>query len=110
MDVLCLPSYENMDWSAQSSDLRDMASKNAELSTVLNELSLQGLTYGDSKLFSCGADGSIRSWTVGKKGELEPLASRDKAHKDRVSNIVYKKVFLLESLLAFSLTEESCLQ
>ena len=53
---------------------------------------LQGLSYGDGRLFSCGADGSIHSWTIGKKGELEQGVSREKAHKDRVSACLYKKV------------------
>ena len=54
---------------------------------------LQGLSYGDGRLFSCGADGSIHSWTIGKKGELEQGVSREKAHKDRVSACLYKKVW-----------------
>jgi hypothetical protein len=53
---------------------------------------IQGLVTGGGRLYSCGADGSIRSWQVGKKGELTPLAAREKAHKERVSAILYKSV------------------
>lgn len=53
---------------------------------------IQGLTTGAGRLFSCGADGSIRSWTIGKKGELTSSVMREKAHKDRVSAVVYKSV------------------
>jgi pleiotropic regulator 1 len=65
----------------------------------VNEISvytgdIQGLVTGGGRLFSCGADGSIRSWQVGKKGELTPGAARDKAHKERISAILYKSGFL----------------
>ena len=53
---------------------------------------IQGLVTGGGRLFSCGADGSIRSWTIGKKGELTPAASREKAHKGRISCVLYKAV------------------
>ena len=53
---------------------------------------IQGLAAGGGRVFSCGADGSIRSWEVGKKGELSEGAARDKAHKERVSAILYHSV------------------
>lgn len=62
-----------------------------------NEVSLytgdvQGLATGGGRLFSCGADGSIRSWTVGRKGELTPAAAREQAHAGRVAAILFHAV------------------
>ena len=66
----------------------------------VNEISvftgdIQGLTTGAGRLFSCGADGSIRSWIIEKKGGLTPSVMREKAHKERVSAVIYKSVRLL---------------
>jgi len=69
---------------------RSVPSKVNEVSVYTGDI--QGLVTGGGRLFSCGADGSIRSWQVGKKGELTPVAARDKAHKERVSAILYKSV------------------
>lgn len=89
------PSFPSQNYVTKSTSVH-LAAANKESLIVVFLLkylqNFQGLAYGDGKLFSCGADGSIRAWTVGKKGELEPLAARDKAHKDRVSDIIYKKV------------------
>ncbi|KAK9835705.1 hypothetical protein WJX74_006335 [Apatococcus lobatus] len=46
------------------------------------------------QVYIAGANGSIRSWNVDKKGELTHAAARDKAHKDRVTAIVWHKNFL----------------
>ena len=67
-----------------------MPRKSNELKIYTGDVT--GLATGDGRMFSCGADGSIRSWNVGKKGELTPAAARDKAHKGRVSAILYKAV------------------
>ena len=59
---------------------------------------IQGLVTGGGRLFSCGADGSIRSWTIGKKGELMEAAMREKAHKGRISCVLYRSVRLPHSV------------
>lgn len=53
-----------------------------------------GLATGKNHLYSCGADGSIRSWEISKKGELVEVAAREKAHKDRVTGIMFHNNFL----------------
>ena len=75
-----------------------MPRKSNELNIYTGDV--QGLATGDGRMFSCGADGSIRSWNVGKKGELIPAAARDKAHKGRVSAILYKAVSPLNLYVA----------
>ena len=35
-----------------------------------------------------------RAWDIGKKGELTETVAREKAHKDRVTAVLWKKGFL----------------
>lgn len=35
-----------------------------------------------------------RSWNIGKKGELSEASAREKAHKDRITTILWHKNFL----------------
>lgn len=35
-----------------------------------------------------------RSWNIGKKGELSEACAREKAHKDRITTILWHKNFL----------------
>eukprot|EP00891_Asterochloris_glomerata_P007760 jgi/Astpho2/7760/Aster-07599 len=52
------------------------------------------LCTGNNRLFACTSRGSIKSWTVDKKGELREAAGRDKAHSDRVTSVLWHKGFL----------------
>lgn len=53
------------------------------------------IATGGDKVFTAGADGSLRTWTLGKGGELVEAAVREKAHDGRatglavVGNLVY---------------------
>lgn len=69
---------------------RSVPRKFGELAIYTGDV--QGLAAGGGRLYSCGADGSIRAWRIGKKGDLAPIAARDKAHKERVSAIVHAQV------------------
>lgn len=67
--------------------------------TVPREVASQSLFTGDilaiaatdTRVFTAGADGSVRAWVIGrqkdggKEGELRELASREKAHDGRVT-------------------------
>lgn len=46
------------------------------------------ITAHAGKIFTCGADGSLRSWKINKQGDLTESASREKAHDGRVTQIV----------------------
>jgi len=43
------------------------------------------IATGQDKVFTCGADGSLRSWTISKTGELVEGAVREKAHEGRAT-------------------------
>ncbi|BDA50211.1 probable pre-mRNA-splicing factor prp46 at C-terminar half [Coccomyxa sp. Obi] len=45
-------------------------------------------------VYTCGADGSIRSWAIDKKGNLEECRAREKAHGDRVTALLAHNGFL----------------
>lgn len=50
-----------------------------------------GLAAGDGMVYTCGADGSIHSWRIDRKGNLREACSRHSAHKGRVSGIVWHR-------------------
>ena len=45
-----------------------------------------------------------RSWNIGKKGELSEAGAREKAHKDRITTILWHKNFL------YSLGYDGCIK
>ncbi|EIE23228.1 WD40 repeat-like protein [Coccomyxa subellipsoidea C-169] len=45
-------------------------------------------------VYTCGADGSIRSWAIDKKGNLEEGRAREKAHRERVTALLAHNGFL----------------
>lgn len=55
---------------------------------------IQGLCTGRNQVFACTSNGAIRAWKIGKNGELTESGAREKAHKDRVTAIVWHKNFL----------------
>lgn len=63
-------------------------------STSLFTGDILGVAAGGSKVFTCGADGSIRSWNISKTGALTDGAVREKAHDGRISAIVWHKNFV----------------
>lgn len=50
-----------------------------------------GIATGSSRVYTCGADGSIRSWLISKTGELTESVQREKAHSDRVTALLWHK-------------------
>lgn len=65
---------------------------------------IQGLCTGRNKVFACTSNGAIRAWNIGKKGELSEAGAREKAHKDRVTAILWHKNFL------YSLSYDGCVK
>ncbi|CAL5222253.1 g4589 [Coccomyxa viridis] len=61
---------------------------------TLEKGDIMGIATRKGFVYTCGADGSIRSWKIGKKGELEPGKAREKAHKDRVTALLAHAGFL----------------
>ncbi|KAK9815652.1 hypothetical protein WJX72_007443 [[Myrmecia] bisecta] len=55
---------------------------------------IQGLATGSNRVFTCGSDGSLRAWEITKKGDLMEAGARDKAHKDRVTAVLFHNNFL----------------
>lgn len=55
---------------------------------------IQALCTSNHRVFSSGADGSIRSWDISKKGDLTQAKAREKAHKGRVTAIAASGGFL----------------
>lgn len=52
------------------------------------------IATGGGKVYTCGADGSLRSWIITKQGPLIESTFREKAHKDRVVAAVHHKDLL----------------
>lgn len=46
------------------------------------------IACGDKRVFTAGADGVLRSWSIGKTGELMEAAVREKAHDGRITSIM----------------------
>ncbi|DBA82342.1 hypothetical protein WJX79_008773 [Trebouxia sp. C0005] len=65
---------------------------------------IQGLCTGRDKVFACTSKGAIRAWNIGKKGELSEAGAREKAHKDRVTAILWHKNFL------YSISYDGCIK
>lgn len=65
---------------------------------------IQAIATGSNRVYTCGADGSLRSWTIGKGGELSESTAREKAHGDRATALVYHKNVL------FSASYDGCVK
>ncbi|KAL3152801.1 WD repeat-containing protein 90 [Trebouxia sp. C0009 RCD-2024] len=55
---------------------------------------IQSLCTSRNMVFACTSNGAIRAWNIGKKGELSEAGVREKAHKDRITTILWHKNFL----------------
>lgn len=51
-------------------------------------------TTGNATLFTAGANGNLRSWAIGKGGELTPAHANEEAHSDRITAAVWHGGFL----------------
>lgn len=65
--------------------------------TVVEKGDILAMVASKDRLFTAGSDGSIRSFTIGKKGGLTPAACRPKAHGDRVTSLVLDRGILFSS-------------
>ncbi|KAK9787497.1 hypothetical protein WJX73_006692 [Symbiochloris irregularis] len=61
---------------------------------TLHRGDIQALCCAPSRVFSSGADGSIRSWSISKKGDLSECKAREKAHQGRVTAVCTHGGFL----------------
>lgn len=57
---------------------------------TLDKGDILSLVASKDKVFAATAEGSLRVWQIGKKGELHELACRPKAHKERVTAIALR--------------------
>lgn len=57
-------------------------------STKLFTGDILAIACGDKRVFTAGADGSLRCWGIGKNGELSEAAAREKAHEGRITALV----------------------
>lgn len=57
-------------------------------STKLFKGDILSIACGDKRVFTAGADGVLRSWNMGKTGELTEAAVREKAHDGRITSIL----------------------
>ncbi|KAL4420306.1 hypothetical protein ABPG77_001396 [Micractinium sp. CCAP 211/92] len=56
----------------------------------LDKGDILALVARKDRIYAANADGSIRAWSIGKKGELQEVACRKKAHGERVTAIALK--------------------
>jgi WD40 repeat protein len=60
-------------------------------STKLFTGDILAIAANDKRVFTAGADGSLRCWTIGKgSGELAEAAVREKAHDGRITALVVR--------------------
>lgn len=58
-------------------------------STKLFTGDILAIAAGGGKVYTCGADGSIRSWVVTKQGSLIESSAREKGHAERIVAAVH---------------------
>lgn len=56
----------------------------------LDKGDILALVASKGRVYAANADGSIRAWSIGKKGELTEVACRKKAHGERVTAIALR--------------------
>lgn len=99
--VRALAKHKNWLFSASCSVLRQYDMTRAIPSLVrevtLDKGDILSLAVGGERVFAAVADGSIRSWSIGKNGELTEAAGRERAHKDRVTAVRYACGFLFSA-------------
>lgn len=71
-----------------------LAVPKAVSSTALFTGDILGIATGGGKVYTAGVDGSIRSWSITKQGELIEAGNRDKAHDGRVTAILWHQNIL----------------
>jgi WD40 repeat protein len=57
-------------------------------STKLFTGDILAIACADKQVFTAGADGSLRSWSIGKLGELTVGVVREKAHDGRITALL----------------------